>query len=365
MESEAAANSKKTNSSSMKNGFYYKQLDANGKSLYNMMMKEIPKRNLSGTCKLPEQVDDWNNVWKGTYAFELDNPEYFWLSGGANARWHWGEENTIDIDFIASPYWAQMPNHKGEKQKLDRVVKKIAKLAKEKDSKIKQMEFVHNYLVNHCEYDYDRLASSERTIHDPFDDLIYTAYGCLVQKRAVCAGYAKAFQLIMRELGIQCDYVMGYAGRGKNKGTHAWNRVEYRNDKYWIDCTWDDMDNGMKNSDEKHTFFMQSTKKMKKTHAPKDLNYDFKQPTAKGTDYEYFTNRKYTLSEYSDSKMDSVLSKQKNQKWMEVRFTSSKAYQKAKKAVQNNSCWLPNSIGYKAYRYSWDDDYCELRFHIQ
>ena len=52
--------------------------------------------------------------------------------------------------------------------------------------------------------------------------MIYTAYGCLVEGRAVCAGYAKAFKLLLGRCGISCYYVVGEAGGGK----HGWNCVE-------------------------------------------------------------------------------------------------------------------------------------------
>ena len=56
----------------------------------------------------------------------------------------------------------------------------------------------------------------------------------IVNKKTVCAGYAKAFQLLLTKLNIPCYYIVGFA-----KEAHAWNIVKL--DGYYnVDLTWDD-----------------------------------------------------------------------------------------------------------------------------
>ena len=62
-----------------------------------------------------------------------------------------------------------------------------------------------------------------------------SAYSALVNGQTVCAGYARAFQYLMQQLGIPCYYCRGYSGEN-----HAWNIVELYGDYYNVDLTWDD-----------------------------------------------------------------------------------------------------------------------------
>lgn len=64
----------------------------------------------------------------------------------------------------------------------------------------------------------------------------YTAYGALVEGRAVCHGYTLAFDLLAERLGIQTEFV------GSEGLNHAWNLVRLDGKTYHVDCTWDDPD---------------------------------------------------------------------------------------------------------------------------
>lgn len=63
-----------------------------------------------------------------------------------------------------------------------------------------------------------------------------TVYNALVEKRAVCGGYARAFQYLLQQLGIECTYVSGTA----LDDLHAWCLVKLDGDYYYIDPTWGD-----------------------------------------------------------------------------------------------------------------------------
>ena len=68
-----------------------------------------------------------------------------------------------------------------------------------------------------------------------------TAYGALVQGKAVCAGYTRAYQLLMQRVGIPTWYVTGDSF--DPYGTlvaHAWNLVQLDGEWYYTDVTWDD-----------------------------------------------------------------------------------------------------------------------------
>ena len=67
------------------------------------------------------------------------------------------------------------------------------------------------------------------------DKLVYSAYAALVQKRAVCQGYATLFYRLALELGLDTRLI---AGTSKN-ASHGWNIVRLDGKFYNVDPTWD------------------------------------------------------------------------------------------------------------------------------
>ena len=109
--------------------------------------------------------------------------------------------------------------------KADAVIDKIIKKGMTSKQKLKA---IHDYLVKNCAYD-------EVGMKDEGGDA-YTAYGCLVKKKAVCKGYAAAFNLLASKAGIPSITVAGEAGGG----SHGWNYVKCGSAYRYIDVTWDD-----------------------------------------------------------------------------------------------------------------------------
>ncbi len=93
--------------------------------------------------------------------------------------------------------------------------------------------------------DYDKLATIYRyichyVIYAEEDlilqnDLVYTAYFALVQKKAVCQGYAVLLYRLLLMVGIECRIVIGHLGTKP----HAWNIVKIDGKWYYVDATMD------------------------------------------------------------------------------------------------------------------------------
>ncbi len=77
---------------------------------------------------------------------------------------------------------------------------------------------------------------------------IRTAYGALVNERAVCEGFARAFKLLMDKVGIDCQVVIGYYKNGDNYEPHAWNLVRFKKQWYLVDSTFNS------NASDKNTY---------------------------------------------------------------------------------------------------------------
>lgn len=114
---------------------------------------------------------------------------------------------------------------------------------------------IHDYIIRKCRY-----------IEENDSGYCATAYGCLVQNEANCEGYAKAFNLLASEMGLESILVTGTTDSGEN---HAWNQVKVDGSWYNIDVTWDDTD---VEGDARRMYFLCSDDFFGKTHFP-DLEY--------------------------------------------------------------------------------------------
>ena len=121
-------------------------------------------------------------------------------------------------------------DHTAEKEALfEAAVSRALACVTESMSDLEKALVIHDYLAVLCEYNWE-IATGQ----DADNDDIYTAYGCLVNEDAVCAGYASAYKLLLNRLGIPCLTV------NSTSMNHAWNLVELDGKWYHVDVTWDD-----------------------------------------------------------------------------------------------------------------------------
>ena len=86
------------------------------------------------------------------------------------------------------------------------------------------------------DYDIVKLFYDELVKSCVYDETAYNSrdiYGCLVQKKAVCGGYAKAFSYLCNKVGIENLTITGDA----DSIPHMWNMVKLGGQWYHIDVT--------------------------------------------------------------------------------------------------------------------------------
>ena len=91
---------------------------------------------------------------------------------------------------------------------------------------------VYKWIVNHVNYDWTHQDVMSETPRESF-----TPYGGLVNRTAVCLGYAATFQLLMDMAGVECITVVGAAFASQED--HGWNMVRLNGNWYCVDVTWD------------------------------------------------------------------------------------------------------------------------------
>lgn len=115
---------------------------------------------------------------------------------------------------------------------------------------------LHDLLVRSCVYDLDT-AESQGAMDG--SSAPFTAYGALVDGKAVCAGYARAYVLLCQAAGLDAIYV------SDAEMNHGWNAVRLDGETYFIDCTFDDPvpDQGEYVS---HEYFLRTAGELAETH---------------------------------------------------------------------------------------------------
>ena len=95
-------------------------------------------------------------------------------------------------------------------------------------SQYNKIKAIHKYICDNVAYDY---AAAE----DPTNEIAHTAYGAIINKKAVCQGYAVLLYRLALEEGIDARLVAGFS----SAGGHAWNIVKIDGRYYYLDSTWD------------------------------------------------------------------------------------------------------------------------------
>lgn len=151
---------------------------------------------------------------------------------------------------------------------------------------------VHDRLIELVEYNREAEHQDE-------------AYGALIDNQAACQGYAKAYQLLMLKLGIECLVVFG-----DSTEPHAWNMVELDDGFYFVDVTFDDRvitDGGEYLS---HEYMLLSDAQYRKTHTPSGNGARFKLPECNSLSNNYFVKNNMIISETNLQEFTSLLKSQ-------------------------------------------------------
>lgn len=156
-----------------------------------------------------------------------DYPEMFWLpssyflsrtESGEIAVLFEGKAESYTLSYLASKTEAQ-----SMKARLEEVVNSVTAATKSLSSQFEAELYIHDFICNNTAYNIN-------------GKYIYSAYGALVDKNAVCEGYSKAFALLCSKAGINSFLVRGVS----KEQNHMWNTVNIDNAWYNIDVTWDD-----------------------------------------------------------------------------------------------------------------------------
>ncbi|MCI8801135.1 MAG: hypothetical protein HFH88_15185 [Lachnospiraceae bacterium] len=196
---------------------YYAMLEGDMRQLYSQIYANAMDLNATFAPVVSVSVEQLKSVFEAVYN---DHPELFWLETGYSCKYL---RNGGCVE-ITLKYNSTVNDFAGAEQQFEGEAEKILAGAGGLNSALEKEKYVHDALMQRAEYD----------MSAPMNQ---SAYSALVGGKSVCAGYARAFQYLMQQLGIPCYYCTGYAGED-----HAWNIINIDGRYYNVDVTWDDTD---------------------------------------------------------------------------------------------------------------------------
>lgn len=222
--------------------------------------------------------------------FYSDYPEYFWVEGGYNASME--EQGQVKTLKVSPEYAIKGDALTAAKAAYDAKVNAL--LSGLSGSDYDKAKTLHDRLIAGVTY--------EKTANDQ------NAYGALVEGKAVCNGYTRAYQHLLTKAGIEAWYVPGTSvspTTGESVG-HAWNLVKLDGQWYYTDVTWDDQ-----GENTFYAYFNITTAQLREGHTI-DVAYKTLVPEATATAANFYVKEQRVFAAYDRAKLAALLKKDGN-----------------------------------------------------
>lgn len=258
--------------------YAYSTLTTTQKKIYADLYKCVA--NYSTKIDVSKYNCTADDVNKAFYAMDYDNPQFFWLASGYSYSY-----TSAKILTVTPKYARSKTDMTKIKPKLEAAAQKIIDEALEIDDLFERVVYLHDAITHNTDYtsaggEYKRDAD-----------------GPLLNGKALCEGYSKAFAYLCQSVGIECICV-----EGSSEGDHMWNMIKLEDKWYHIDVTFDDpVGYG---AEPGYDYFCVTSKKILSTH---ELDNPFKVPAATATKYNYYEVMDIPMFETSDEAFEALI----------------------------------------------------------
>ncbi len=158
-------------------------------------------------------------------AFTNDTPEVFWLD---NYLTYYDNGYTMTVQFYSHLSDKEIKTYS---EKIENNVNQMLSTLPEDLSEFERELYLHDELLSNCTYDYDAVEDTDIWT-------AYNIYGAFANGLAVCEGYSKSMQLLLKYAGIESVLANGRY----DDSWHQWNVVNIDDEWYHLDSTWNDSD---------------------------------------------------------------------------------------------------------------------------
>lgn len=198
---------------------YYAMLDEDEQAVYRQIYANAQVGN---EAFAPVSGINQSKLSDVIMAVTGDHPEIFWLECGYRCQIV-PSGQVAEIELLFNECAKQLERSKKDfEAAVEELLAQVENLEDGSTALDETQRRLHDVLLAHVEYNSGA-------------PLNQSAYSALVNRETVCAGYAKAYQVLCQRCDIPCYYCTGYAGED-----HAWNIVRLKEEYYNVDVTWDD-----------------------------------------------------------------------------------------------------------------------------
>ncbi len=197
--------------------YYYTELSGDELKIYKLMLQGM--NNHEDSIILPADIE---NKLRKIYDMVMnDHPELFWVNSGFS-YYSYSDRTELMPDYGYSAEEAE------EKQwEISTALNNFRATLSEEDSDYDIIRKAYLYIIDTVDY-VDGSSDNQNII------------SALVNGQSVCAGYARAFQYLLQNSGIQSFYVHGASFNDDGWDSHAWNIVRCGDQYYHVDSTYGD-----------------------------------------------------------------------------------------------------------------------------
>lgn len=288
--------------------YYYHRLSETEQDAYSRIFRQIKSH--------PEKIEipplEKEALLKVFQAISYDNPELLCMGGSCQLVTQAGKS------YFVPSYHCSVAECAAMTEKLLEKARQIQESVQGKTSYEKEL-FFHDYLVEHCVYHED--TGNWRS---------YTAAGALLDGKAVCEGYSRAFQLLLDLAGIE-NYLITGSARDQDARVdgHMWNLVTIDGEKYHVDVTWDDPV-GREQLAPSHVYFNLTDQAIAVNH----LTFDPEPPGCSAIKANYFVKNGLFFQKYQEDTrtkiVEAIEQTVARDVWsLEFCFASQEEYEKA------------------------------------
>jgi hypothetical protein len=309
--------------------FYYDQLSDEEQVAYIKIYQGVTKQKKN----IKVRVENQETLDKVYHAVLYDHPEIFWCKLSYNYR----HNQTLFGCYEFMPeYLYDREQIEENQEKINQAVKNIMEGISSEESDYQKIVYTYKYLIKLIEYD----TSAYENNNEEKDQNIDSAF---LDHLTLCAGYAKATQYILNQLGVACTYVTGTVNDNGDIGNHAWNLVKCEDQYYYVDTTWGDpgfSDNSQEPTEEMSINYMYlncNDKALFRTHTL-DSDFGFQYPSCTNLDWNYFVVQKRYFTTYNSQEVKEVIKEDIGQKaeLSTFQYSNREAYEKAVRNVKSN-----------------------------
>lgn len=294
---------------SEKTALYYcrRQLDCAEREAYDRISQAIREHSETVTT----QGVSHERLFEIYRMVCLDHPGFFWNGEELNASYTPDDPQqlvTLRLDYSMSVQEAE--------EKQEALTARTSPILHELTGKsdYEKVKGVYEYVISQTAYDE---ACGDQTL-----------LSVLLEGKGLCAGYARAVQYLLQQLGVETLYISGTA----DGASHSWNIVRLDDGYYAVDATWGDpvTDDGTQTL--LHDYLCVTTQELSRTHSA-DTS-PVAPPLCASVRYNYYSQQGRLYERYEPEKIYAALVSCLDEgQPLDFKFTNEEAFAEATAAL--------------------------------